>query len=158
MRTKKILIECQVCQAKVRRYRDKKRPQLFCSRACYLVSDRHKAIQREKMFKRNLVGERNPGWIGTKIGYKSLHGWIKGQLGSAKQFFCECCFNLSGSLVMNWANLDGKYSRDLSTWSPLCKICHSNYDQLHFETYSSPKKSGRVLPEAGDMRSKTAHY
>jgi hypothetical protein len=40
---------------------------------------------------------------------------------------------------MNWANLDHKYTRDLSKWVPLCKKCHSAYDQEHFKVYSGLK-------------------
>lgn len=140
--SKKKVLTCVFCQSVYTRYAVAGRPQMFCSRTCYLRSDHHKEIQRKKMLARGLRGEKNPRWTGDKVTYKSLHRWIEIQLGVSKSHICRFCQGRSGSVTMNWANLDGKYTRDLSTWAPLCKKCHSNYDQEHFQTYSKSKKHG----------------
>lgn len=31
---------------------------------------------------------------------------------------------------MHWANLDGKYSRDIETWQPMCPKCHYKFDGI----------------------------
>lgn len=87
-----------------------------------------------------LKGEKNYGWLGDKVKYKSLHIWIERQLGLAKNKMCLSCHGKSGSKAMNWSNIDHKYTRDLSKWVPLCKKCHSKYDQKMFKSYSRSKK------------------
>ncbi len=84
------------------------------------------------MFNRNLRGDRNPGWKGDKVSYKGIHQWMGIHYGYAKDSPCEFCCGNSGSKKMNWANLDGKYTRDRKTWAILCKKCHVKYDMEHF--------------------------
>lgn len=139
MTNKKISLICQECGKSFIRYIVKDRPQLFCSRMCYLKSDHHRAIQSRKMSARGLVLDKNPSWKGENVSYKGLHKWISLNLGCAKDFVCKYCNGSSGSKTMNWSNLDHKYARDVKMWVPLCKKCHSRYDQDHFQCYS--KKS-----------------
>lgn len=128
--SKKIKIVCMECRNSVYRYRNAGRPQLFCSRPCFLKSNYHKGIQREKMVDRSLRLEKNPTWKGEKVSYKGIHKWIKDNFGVAKLHNCEICQGKSGSKTMNWANLDGKYSRERKTWAILCKKCHANFDWM----------------------------
>lgn len=136
MQSKKIKIKCQHCGKVISRYHVKNRPQIFCSRDCYLHSMYHSKIQKIKMIKRNWRGFKNPAWKGSEVSYKGIHRWIMLNYGAAKEFKCIFCQNKKGSFTMNWASLDHKHSRDISTWLPLCKICHSNYDQKQFKLYS----------------------
>ncbi len=133
--SKKKVYKCENCSKDFIRYNIKTRPQLFCSRKCFLHSDHHKKIQRKKMIDREWKGENNPSWKGNKVSYKGLHNWIKLRLGTAKNYKCDFCNGKSESKTMNWSNLDGKYTRNLKKWKPLCKKCHSQYDQKHFKIY-----------------------
>ncbi len=134
--SKKILRRCLVCSGEFLRYRNKDRPQLFCSRSCFLSSDYYSNLQREKMLARDMRGERNPYWKGDAIKYKSLHRWVELQWGLARDQDCSNCHGASGSRKMNWANLDQQYSRDRKSWRVMCKKCHSQYDEKHFKIYS----------------------
>lgn len=137
MKRKKITLKCEHCGLVYSRYKVKDRPQKFCSRRCYLSSDYNREQQRRRLT--GLKGDKNFNWIGGKIKYKSLHKWVNDQLGKAKDKECQNCHGKNGSKTMNWSNIDHKYTRDLKKWVPLCKICHSEYDQKYFKSYSNPK-------------------
>jgi hypothetical protein len=127
---KKIFFKCIECKNEFLRYKVKNRPQIFCSRKCYL----HSKLHSERVSKQltGMKGERNRGWKGDNVSYKGLHRWITLNYGSAKQYPCAHCNGKRGKSRMNWANLDGKYSRDISTWAPLCKLCHGDYDKKNW--------------------------
>lgn len=137
MHNKKLKLKCNNCGKDYSRYKANNRPQSFCSRKCYLSSNQNREVQRKRMT--GMSGDKNYNWVGDKVKYKSLHRWIEIQLGLAKNHVCKFCEGKSGSATMNWANLDHRYTRDLSKWVPLCKICHSIYDQKMFNSYSGPK-------------------
>lgn len=82
-------------------------------------------------------GSRHPLWRGEEVGYEALHAWIYRKLGKPKQ--CEnsqCRYprkDSDGRLMKNpkryeWANIDGKYTRNLSKYKSLCPSCHRKYD------------------------------
>lgn len=68
----------------------------------------------------------HPNWLGDMVGYSALHRWVSRKLGKAKTHPCKECGVLGDS---QWANLDGKYSRNLETWGALCRRCHYHYDE-----------------------------
>lgn len=80
----------------------------YCSVKC-----RNKALSLSRK------GKNNPAWIGNKIGYKGVHVWLqrnfKKPLKCAK---CEC------ETKLDWANISGKYKRDIKDWEVLCRKCH----------------------------------
>ena len=68
---------------------------------------------------------RHPNWKGLNASYVSIHKWVANRKGRPKK--CEHC----GSINKNryeWANTDGKYSRNLNDYIRLCKSCHTKYD------------------------------
>jgi len=69
----------------------------------------------------------NPKWKGDNIKYGSLHDFIAYNLGKSQN--CSHCKtdNLTGHKI-HWANISGKYHRDLKDWIRLCAKCHSKYD------------------------------
>jgi len=134
MQSKKLKLRCKNCKTIYLRYRANNRPQRFCSRNCYLGSSENSETQRRRTI--GMKAEKNLAWKGDDVTYKGLHRWIEIQLGQAKNYICYHCDGRSGSKKMNWSNTDHKYTRDLSKWLPVCKICHSIYDQKHFKTYS----------------------
>ncbi len=73
-------------------------------------------------------GENNINWKGDVVGYRSLHTWVIRHLGQPDK--CEDCGkdNLSGHLI-HWANISGKYKRNLTDWKRLCVKCHSKFDK-----------------------------
>ena len=74
------------------------------------------------------IGAKNSGenhglWKGNKVGYTSLHEWIKNH--KSKSEFCENCkINLSYDL----ANISGEYKRDINDFEWLCRKCHMTKD------------------------------
>lgn len=72
--------------------------------------------------------ENHPRWKGDKVGYGALHDWIRKRLGTPK--FCEDCGNRKlKHRQYHWANVSGKYIRDLNDWRRLCVKCHSKLDK-----------------------------
>lgn len=74
---------------------------------------------------RDRLGIKHGMWKGNNVGYVALHLWVRRQKG--KPLYCE--FDKSHtSKRFEWANLDKKYTRNLSTWVSLCVSCHRKYD------------------------------
>ena len=124
---KKVTFTCIHCKGSFIRYRVKTRPQMFCSRKCYLHSKHHSNNVSSQLT--GMKGRRNHGWKGSKVSYKGLHRWIELNYGKAKDHVCTKCNGKKGKSRMNWANLDGKYSRNINTWTTLCKLCHVKHDK-----------------------------
>lgn len=79
----------------------------------------------------NLSGENHWGWKGDKVGYNSLHSWIRKYKG--KPIICEHCGKEKTTpKSIHWANVSGKYLRDLSDWISLCASCHKKYDNFNY--------------------------
>lgn len=68
-------------------------------------------------------GELNHQWKGENAGYQAYHGWVRRELGKAES--CMEC----GKEKAEWANISGKYKRDLSDWVSLCHSCHMTMDR-----------------------------
>ena len=75
--------------------------------------------------KENVEGEKNVNWKGDEVGYYALHQWIQRKLGKATK--CEYC-NKEHNRI-HWANISGKYKRDLDDWIQLCPSCHIYFDR-----------------------------
>jgi hypothetical protein len=85
-------------------------------------------LGKKRGFMEWMLGENNPKWKGDKVGYVPLHAWLYRNLG--KPNTCEYCkkTNLIGRNI-HWANISGKYKRELSDWIRLCVSCHAIYDE-----------------------------
>lgn len=115
----KIEYICKRCTKKFIDHSWQKR--IFCSRGC-----RSKSLQSS-------IKEKAYNWKGDKVGYNSLHAWVRRNFGKAKK--CAKC-NLIGkrngrNWNIDWANISGKYSRDKSDWNGLCRKCHAKFDKEH---------------------------
>jgi hypothetical protein len=67
------------------------------------------------------------GWKGDGVGYVGLHTWVKKQLGQPRE--CKFCNKVEfNNYKIHWANISGKYKRDLEDWIRLCASCHKIYD------------------------------
>ena len=76
--------------------------------------------------------EKNPNWKGDKVKYRGLHRWINRKLGKAKK--CEFCglkkLPEGKKRYFEWANINGRYKRDIADWITLCVSCHRKYDRF----------------------------
>lgn len=74
-----------------------------------------------------ITGEKHFRWKGAKVGYDALHDWVARHLGRPKK--CSVCGENNPRKMYHWANLSGKYKRDLSDWMRMCVPCHSRHDR-----------------------------
>jgi len=74
------------------------------------------------------LSANDPKWKGDKVGYRQLHAWVTKHKG--RPTTCEFCSRkrLKGRSI-HWANVDGKYRRDLDDYIRLCVKCHSAHDR-----------------------------
>lgn len=143
----RIIVECFVCKKKM----DKKPIQVRRNKAGVFSCKKHRSEHQKiigsgksnkgrktsedtkiklRAARKRRVGELAPAWKGEKAGYFAMHQWIRKQYGAAKKYQCMFCGGTRGSKTIEWANLDGKYSRDPQTWTTLCKICHAAFDGI----------------------------
>jgi len=80
-----------------------------------------------------LIGEGTNRWLGMDASYGAKHAWLVRHHGKPER--CADCGiqgKDTGSIrkVWNiqWANISGKYFRDISDYRPLCISCHRKYD------------------------------
>ena len=90
-----------------------------------------------------LIGEKHPLWKGEDVSYDSLHKWVARHKGTPK--FCEGC-GREDKKRYEWANVSGKYFRDLDDFMRLCKKCHFEYDGRIFPP-NLPRPEGWVDPK-----------
>jgi len=67
--------------------------------------------------------EKNVRWKGDKVGYISLHKWVRKNIPAPD--LCPIC-NTSKPTEVH--NISTKYTRDLSDWQWLCHRCHMLID------------------------------
>ncbi len=98
----------------------------------------HQTIEHIK--KRIVTNENHPSWKGDKVGYTSLHAWVRRH--KPQVYLCENC-NLKPSYDL--ANISGLYKRDFSDWEWLCRKCHmvedGRLDKLHKNRVSKKNKT-----------------
>ena len=70
--------------------------------------------------------EKHVNWAGDKVSYSAIHAWIRKKLGTPQK--CEHCGSTSKKKY-EWANISGKYLRNLNDWIRLCTSCHRHYDK-----------------------------
>lgn len=68
-----------------------------------------------------LRAEKHPNWKGEAVGLIALHQWINHN--KPRPAACENCGEVKKQ-KLDAANISGKYKRDLSDWSFLCRRCH----------------------------------
>jgi len=78
-------------------------------------------------------GDKAYNWQGEKVSYGALHTWVSRVLGSPQ--YCEDCKRTKPPKGMGktrsyfqWANISGKYKREVSDWRRLCYRCHGKFD------------------------------
>lgn len=92
----------------------------YCSRKC----------QWESM-KTLRQGKLNRAWVGNNISYTALHRWIRDRSGNPKE--CSICKKtgekINGKWSIQWANISGRYNRNLKDYTGMCVKCHTTYDK-----------------------------
>lgn len=76
-------------------------------------------------------GDKNPNWKGDKAGYGALHSWIVRVKGRA--IYCVECKRQDENVEYEWANISGKYLRDMNDFRSLCVPCHRRETYLRGE-------------------------
>ncbi len=67
-----------------------------------------------------ITGSANKLWKGGKVGYGALHSWLRRKLGKAT--YCKNNSTHKGNFM--WANISGKYKRNIEDWHQLCNTCN----------------------------------
>jgi hypothetical protein len=76
--------------------------------------------------KKGRIGIKSSRWKGDKASCSAKHKWIIRNLGKAK----ICIFNPNHiASRYNWANISGKYTRNLIDYAPMCPSCHLLFDR-----------------------------
>lgn len=83
----------------------------------------------------NQKGENNRAWKGDKASYKAIHMWVRTHLPRPEK--CVTCNDRDSREV---ANLDGKYSRDLTTWQWMCRSCHLRMDKVAEKAWKTKRE------------------
>lgn len=77
------------------------------------------------------LGSGNIHWKGDNASYYAKHIWLKTNYGKADH--CEneeCSYTppVSAKRRFSWANISGKYRRDIKDYVQLCYSCHKKWD------------------------------
>lgn len=81
--------------------------------------------------------EKNYAWKGEKVSYRGLHQWIRRKKG--KPIKCIFCGKFDKRpRYIQWANVDGKYRRNLNDYISLCGSCHKLKDLAMKSNQDSP--------------------
>lgn len=83
------------------------------------------------------LSEEHGLWKGEKAGIKSKHSWVKRHKGKGQQ--CQMCGVTREETIIDWANIDHQYKRNLDDYLELCRSCHRWYDR-EFNGYIMPTR------------------
>lgn len=102
---------------------DCSKPILLESKRCISCANKAKNNIYTNQFREKLrvskIGEKNPQWVGDRVGISGIHAWIKRRLKRPTK--CTMCWN---NPAHDLANISQDYKRDLSDWEWLCRKCH----------------------------------
>lgn len=75
-------------------------------------------------------GSQQKTWKGDKANYFTVHNWVRRNLGRPGEcVHCSTENTISGKSIIQWANVDHQYRRQLGDYIPLCVPCHSKHDK-----------------------------
>lgn len=97
-----------------------------------------KQLEHLKRLNSNQSGSNNRAWKGDKATYSAKHLWVRQHLERPEK--CSMCNELPSREV---ANLDGLYSRDLSTWAWTCRSCNLVYDNVAQKAWATKRKNNQ---------------
>jgi len=115
----------------------------FCGRSCARIGKptrlgmKNSPSHRSKISKALmgrfapwLFSERNVNWKGEEASLVAKHAWIKVRAGRPN--YCEKCKTTTAK-KFEWANISGKYKRDVTDYLRLCSSCHLKFDKRGFK-------------------------
>jgi len=70
-----------------------------------------------------MLNDDNPAWKGDKAGYSAIHKWLVNH--KKKIGICVMC---KKDKRTEYANVSGKYKRDVKDFIELCTSCHRTFD------------------------------
>lgn len=74
----------------------------------------------------------HPNWRGEDGNTTAIHRWIDKVRGGRPDRCERCNYQpsraIDGRAKIHWANLSGKYKREISDWAALCIPCHWRHD------------------------------
>jgi len=82
------------------------------------------------------ANERHPQWKGNNASYQAIHQWMSRHFGKPSR--CEMCGTMEAK-KFEWANLDGKYTRNRDDWMRLCSKCHHKLDDISARGWATRK-------------------
>lgn len=71
------------------------------------------------------TAEKHYAWKGLEATLEAKHAWVVRRIGKPQK--CEHC-ETTEKRMYHWANVSGKYLRDISDYIRLCVPCHKRYD------------------------------
>lgn len=95
------------------------------------------------------TGPLNPQWKGDEAGYLACHQRVYRERGVAVG--CSTCGLDDPDAHYEWANLTGDY-HDVNDYSPMCKPCHSAYDNSRRPSNGRWVYTDDALDKAEEMR------
>jgi hypothetical protein len=131
-----ITVKCYGCGKTLMRSPSKVHPRNFCNRSCYadirdkeiIIKGINTRLTGKENFKKTFpINEKHQGWKGDNVGYRGLHMWLKRRLGKPTKCY-KCGKEDARPRYIQWANIDGQYSRVLSDYVPMCVSCHKYHD------------------------------
>jgi len=91
------------------------------------------------------LGDAHPNWRGDAVSYSTLHQWVARH--KQKTGVCVECGAVVGTERFRgtqWANMSGRYLRDLDDFIELCIPCHHRRDRLAREAGQNGAGAGRA--------------
>jgi hypothetical protein len=91
---------------------------------CKILSKSRKLLRKLKWKfpDKPYIGENHHSWKGMNVNYFLKHAWIRKHYGKANHCKNPDCKHISKQF--DWANISGKYLREISDYKQLCRSCH----------------------------------
>jgi len=79
------------------------------------------SLETRKRISEGHKGEKSYQWKGNNVGYENLHKWVNKTKGKPTK--CVKCHTKKAKRYV-WANISGKYKRNINDWHELCNSCN----------------------------------
>lgn len=153
-----IKLVCNKCKKEYQVQNYRKLTSKTCSKVCHnsiagkIGGSAGKGVTRNNGVKRPYLSARNKVvvykgkdsgmWKGDKIGYLSMHQWIRYNYGKPTK--CERC---NSTKNVQWANKSHNYEREnRNDWMQLCCSCHRKYDLTEAKHLIGRFKNHKINP------------
>ncbi len=101
------------------------------------------------------IGKKHHLWTENNPSYATIHIWIKTHYGKALK--CEKC-KCKDAKRYEWANISGKYKRDIKDYIQLCVSCHRLMDRGdHCRNGHKFTKKNTWLRKQNDLKHKNTY-